>query len=64
MSDQYFTNAHFRRVHKSYSLVFAKNTSVSRKFGENSSKISAGGGILGKDERGYCTIIHYNKLFE
>jgi len=34
-----------------YSLVFAKNTSVSRKFGENSSKISAGGGILGKDER-------------
>jgi len=34
-----------------YSLVFAKNTSVSRMFGESSSKISAGGGILSKDER-------------
>ena len=39
-----------------YSPVFAKNTSVSRifgenLFGENSSKISAGGGILGKYER-------------
>ena len=34
-----------------YSSVFAKNTSVSRIFGENPSKISAGGGILGKDER-------------
>ena len=30
---------------------FAKNTAVSRIFGENSSKISASGGILGKDER-------------
>jgi len=34
-----------------YSPVFAKNTSVSRIFGESSSKMSAGGGILGKDER-------------
>ena len=32
-----------------YSLVFAKNTSVSRIFGEGSSKISAGGGIVGKE---------------
>ena len=44
----------------SYSLVFAKNTSVSRKFGENSSKISASGGILGKDERvNYGDPAHY-----
>ena len=34
-----------------YSPVFAKNTPVSRIFGENFSKISAGRGILGKDER-------------
>ena len=40
-----------KNICDNYSLVFAKNTSVSRKFGENSSKISAGGGILGKDER-------------
>jgi len=33
-----------------YSPVFAKNASVSRIFDENSSKISADGGILGKDE--------------
>jgi len=34
-----------------HSPVFAKNTSVSRIFGENRSKILDGGAILGKDER-------------
>jgi len=36
-------------LRRHHSLVFAKNTSVRRIFGENSGKISAGGGILGKD---------------
>jgi len=31
-----------------YSLVFAKNTSVSRIFSEDSGKIAAGRGILGE----------------
>jgi len=35
---------------KKYFPVFSKNTSVSQIFGENSNKISAGGGILGEDE--------------
>lgn len=34
-----------------YSHAFAKNASGSGTFGENSSKISAGGVILGKDAR-------------
>ena len=33
-----------------HEVDFAKNTSLGRIFGENSSKISAGKGILGKDE--------------
>jgi len=37
--------------YRTYSYSFVKNTSVGRIFGENSSIISAGGGILGKDEQ-------------
>jgi len=44
-------SAAMRRKDILYSPVFAKNTSVSRIFGESSSKISADGGILGKGER-------------